>query len=92
MNSPVRYLFIKKIEVLQRKCLRLLNFSDFQSHSNPLFINLKVLKVKDVIKLNQLMLLYNFIEGCLPTDIKGLFKLNESIHGHDTRQTSMYHL
>ena len=33
------------------------------------------------------MLLYNFIDGCLPVDIKGLFKLKESIHGHDTRQT-----
>ena len=34
---------LNKIEVLQMKCLRIITFSDFNSHTNPLFINLKSL-------------------------------------------------
>ena len=45
---------IRKIEVLQKKCLRILTFSDFNSHTNPLFIELELLKVRDIIKSHQL--------------------------------------
>ena len=38
---------LKKIEVLQKKCIRIMTFADFNSHTNPLFINLKLLKVCD---------------------------------------------
>ena len=78
---------LKKIEVLQRKCLRIITFSDFQAHSNPLFIDLKILKIRDIIKLNHLNLLYNYLSMSLPTDLNTLFKLNTTIHTHDTRQT-----
>ena len=47
---------IQKIEVLQKKCVRILTFSDFTAHSNPLFIKLKLLKVRDVVRLSQLRL------------------------------------
>ena len=40
---------LKIIEVLQKKCLRILTFSDFNSHTNPLFLQLKLLKVCDII-------------------------------------------
>ena len=39
---------LKKVEVLQRKCVRIITFSDFDSHANTLFIDLKLLKVRDV--------------------------------------------
>ena len=51
---------IKKIEILQRKCLRILTFADFRAHSNPLFINLRLLKVRDIVKFHQLKLNYDF--------------------------------
>ena len=41
---------LKIIEVLQKKCLRSMTFSDFNSHTNPLFLQLKPLKVHDIIK------------------------------------------
>ena len=43
---------LNKIEVLQKKCLRIITFADFNSHTNPLSMNLKLLKVKDLIKLH----------------------------------------
>ena len=44
---------IHKIEIIQKKCVRIITFSDFNSHTNPLFIQLKILKLRDVIKLQQ---------------------------------------
>ena len=51
---------LNKIEVLQKKCLRIMTFSDFNSHTNHLFIDLKLLKVRDIIKSQQLKLVYEF--------------------------------
>ena len=53
---------LNKIEVLQKKCLRIITFSDFNSHTNPLFMILKLLKVKDLTKLHQLKLVFEFYE------------------------------
>ena len=71
---------LNKIEVLQKKCLRIMTFSDFNSHTNPLFIDLKLLKVRDIIKLNQLKLVYEFYKNALPIDLHNLFNFNCDIH------------
>ena len=42
---------LDKVVKLQKKCVRIITFSDFDSHANPLFIDLEILKVHDVIKL-----------------------------------------
>ena len=50
----------------QQKCVRILTFSDFDCHANPLFIDLKILKVHDVIKLQQLKLAYEYCNNLIP--------------------------
>ena len=35
---------LNKIEVLQKKCVRIITSSDFNSHTSPLFIELRLLK------------------------------------------------
>jgi len=79
---------IKKIEVLQKKCLRIMTFSDFNSHTNPLFNNLNLLKVRDIIKMHQLTLVYSFYNNLLPTELNKLFVLDSNIHDHGTRSVS----
>lgn len=71
---------LNKLEVLQNKCLRIITFSDFRSHANPLYIQLNILKVRDVIKLNHLKLTFEFHKNLLPEDIRKLFNLSRSIH------------
>ena len=60
---------LKKIEILQKRCIRIMTFSDSRSYTNPLFIKLKVLKVREIIKLQQLKLLYEFLGNSLPDDL-----------------------
>ena len=77
---------LTKIEILQRKFIRMMYFSDFRSHTNHLFIKHKILKVRKVITLHQLKLIYNFLDNSLTTDLRQLFKLNDDVHNHQTRQ------
>ena len=73
---------LTKIEVLQKKCIRLMTFSDFNSHTNSLFSELKILKVRDVIKFQQLRLVYDFYNNALPFDLHNLFVFNSDIHNY----------
>ena len=71
---------IQAIEILQRKCVRILTFAPFNSHvSNQTFIDLKLLKVRDVIKFFQLKLIYDFQCTTLPTDLMHLFQLSSEV-------------
>ena len=78
---------LHKIEVLQKKCMRIITFSDFQCHAHPFFLNLKVLKVREIIQMQQMLLMYGFLQNSLPADLKKLFRLNDNVHSHVTRQT-----
>lgn len=70
---------LRKIEILQNKCLRTLCFSDFDAHANPLYINLKILKVRDIINLNLIKLAYEFTTNSLPTDNQSLFRFSRNV-------------
>ena len=71
---------ISKIEVLQRKCVRIMTFAEYNSPSNEIFMELSLLKVRDLISLNQLKLVYDFHNSCLPSDLMSLFQLSSDIH------------
>ena len=71
---------LDKIVKLQNKCVRILTFSDFRSHANPLFTDLKILKVNDVIKLEQLKLAYQYCNNLIPVDLRSLFKCSSEVH------------
>ena len=62
---------LNKIEILQRKCIRIMTFSGFRSYTNHLFIKHNNLKVCEIIKLQQLQLPFNFLNNSLPSDLKG---------------------
>ena len=44
----------KDIQTLQNKCVRIMTFAPFNSNTDQAFIDLKLLKVSEVIKTNQL--------------------------------------
>ena len=71
---------LHKIEVIQKQCLRIITLSDFNSHINHLFIEHKILKIRNVIKLQQLKLVYVFTNNLLPTDLMNLFSYRHNTH------------
>ena len=71
---------INSINVLQKKCLRFMNFSPYNSHTNILFKLDKILKVEDLIRMEQLKLAYQFKKGMLPLNIMEFLKSNINVY------------
>ena len=70
---------INIINILQKKCLRIMNFQLFNCHSNSLFKDNKILKLNDIIKFQQLKLAFQFKNNLLPNDLRKLFQYNINI-------------
>ena len=79
--------YVDKVRILQKECMRIITFSDFNSHTNALFTDLRILKVDDIIKLNLLKLIYDFNHDLLPSDLSNIFIYNSDIHNYNTRST-----
>ena len=82
---------MKKTSVLQKKCVRLLTFSDYCEHSSPIpiFKSLKVLKPQVIIKFSLLKLIYFYFNDQLPLQAINIFIKNESVNLYNTRGSKL---
>ena len=85
---------LEKISILQRKCIRIINFLDYRDPTTNNFYTNKIIKFSDTIITNQLILAYQFNNKQLPLDLKDLFVYSNEIHRYNTRCaiTSMFHI
>ena len=76
---------LNSIRILQKKCLRIMNFSEFNAHTNELFSIDKLLKLDDVIEFNQLKIIFEYKNNLLPDTLNSLFKKSTDVHSYMTR-------
>ena len=69
---------------LQKKAIRLIGFSHYQAHSSPLFKNLKILKLTDIVKSNNVLFTHNTLNNKSPTTFNDYFKIKQIHHQHMT--------
>ena len=62
-----------------------MNFADYNSHTNHLFIQNKLLKVDDIIHFSHLLLIFYYINNNLPDDLYKLFDYSKDVHDHCIR-------
>ena len=74
---------INKIRVLQKRCLRIINFANFNSHTINLFKDCKILKIDDIIKNEQISFAYQYKNDLLPLDLSNL--LVKNLNNFNTR-------
>ena len=72
------------IFILQKKCIRILNSVSYNGHTNPLFVENKIVKFPDITK-NQLVFVHQLINNILPHDLNCLFTYTTDIHSHYTQ-------
>ena len=70
------------------KCIRIINFAPFNSHSNNLFISNEFLKFGEIIIMEQMKLIFDFKMNNLPTELMNLFKFNHNVSNYTTRNAS----
>ena len=71
--------------ILQKKAIRIITFSHFTDHANPLFKKLNILKVLDIIKMNNFMFVHNALNNQLPKAFENYFKQIQTQTEHPTR-------
>ena len=76
---------VMKIFIFQKRCMRLITFSQFQGHTTPISRNCKILKLQNIIKFNTLNLIYLYYKDQLPWKIKDIFTTNESVNLYNIR-------
>ena len=70
--------YMSKIEILQKRVIRIIDEQPRLAHSDPIFKSLNILKLKDIAKQQLTMVMYRKFDGSLPIDIDLLFSLSKS--------------
>ena len=81
-----------RIFKLQKRALRILTDSKYNAHTEPLFKELKLLKVKDIFNVQCLKFWYKFVNGMLPDYFRQMFTFNRDIYDIQTRRHDRLHL
>ena len=75
----------------QKRALRAVTSSRYNAHTGPLFINMKLLKVKDIHKLSQLKFFYKRFHRELPEYFNTMLTMKPiDIHDHSTRKRDTF--
>ena len=79
---------LKPLTILQKKAVRLICFAEFNEHSSPLFFKLGILKLSDIIFLQNALFMHDYHTDALPSVFQGFFKPIHNIHRYNTRLAS----
>ena len=80
---------MNKISLLQRKAVRIITHSKTRDHTNPLFKELKILKVMDNISLNNCLLVHDYFNAKLPLSFNAFFTKATDLHSIGTRSSNL---
>ena len=78
---------IVKTYVLQKKAIRLITFSHYLEHSSPLFKQLNLLKLKDIITMSNIIFTHNTLNNKSPLIFNDYFKIKIINHRPMTLNT-----
>ena len=80
---------LQPLIILQKKAVEIITFSDFNSHSSPLFRKLGLLiKFGDLIYLDNALFMHDYYSYRLPSTFNNFFKSINKVHQYATRLAS----
>ena len=74
-----------KMSILQKNAVRIVTYSAFNAHSEPLFKQLDILKFNDNIVLQHCLFVYDCLKGNLPSSFEFTFNRVDESHSIKTR-------
>ena len=83
--------YLDPLVKLQKKCLRIITFSSYLEHTEPLFHNLEILHFKQLVIHRIAMLMFKNSKEMVPIAIRMLFSRNDQYHNYYTRQSRSLH-
>jgi hypothetical protein len=82
---------VKRLTTLQKKAIRAIMKVKYNSHTEPIFKKLKILKIHDLFSLNCCKLYFKSKTGILKSYFSDVLHPNHAIHTHYTRQHNNAH-
>ena len=79
---------LKPIITLQKRALRIITYSKPDEHSDPLFKQLKLLKLVDLVVFHNALFMYQYHKNLLPTSFNNFFEAVSSKHQYNTKFAS----
>ena len=76
---------LKMLETIQDKAIRIINFAPFNSKTDHLYKNSKILKFTDYIKLQNFLLVHDVINKNIPFALQNSFTPAINMHSYSTR-------
>ncbi len=81
-----------RIVKLQKKAVRIVSLSKYNAHTEPIFKQLKLLKVTDILKVQELKFYYKYVHRMLPNYLLDMpFYPNTNTHNYSTRHQNDLH-
>ena len=74
-----------KIEVMQNKAVRIISGSEYDAHCDPIYKDLNIIKVKDLLYLKYSSLMWDFDHNDIPNNFKDHFVYANQTHRYSTR-------
>ena len=81
---------VKKLQILQNKALRIINFQPPRSSATPLFKSSEILKLNDYVNLQNFLFAYVSLKNNLSSSLTGKLSYVDTIH--DTRNEMYFQL
>ncbi len=84
---------LKKTITLQKRAIRLLNKASYNSHTDPLFRQSKILKVSDLYEHQVALFMHDYCMNKVPMSFDGIYKKNHGTQNYrPTRQSNLFHI
>ena len=83
---------LNRIFLLQKKVIRIISKSAFDAHTEPIFKQLKILKLSDIYQSQIDKIMFSFKKGLLPDAFREMFVLTNQIHHYNTRNSNSFYL
>ena len=81
-----------RIFKLQKQALRIMTNNKYNAHTEPLFKELKMLKVSDILNVQCMKFWYKFVNKSLPEYFGTMFTFNNELYQIETRGQNQLHL
>ena len=81
-----------RILQLQKRALRIMTNSKYNTHTEPLFKELEILKVSDIFDVQCMKFWYKFVNKSLPEYFGTIFTFNNELYQIETRGQNQLHL
>ena len=83
---------INQLFMLQKKALRLIHFKERNAHSAPLFFKSKIVKLPNMIKIENCLFISKYVNNKLPPIFNSWFIFSSTCHNYETSFAAKGHL